>query len=146
MFKMWNAQLTERQRQKVRDDCQIAVLLIGLCLLFYISIFTGLSDYLWHSYVESSCFVLNSTVIERAWCTQNQCTPKSDAVWHLNVHSKQLNFTEYLADIRQDFNVYYEAYEYILTHHLVCINSYQHFHVHFFLGWYSRTLLCAFKQ
>jgi len=77
-----------------------------------------------HSYDESSCYVVNSTIIEKKYCSVFEGKPQSEAVWIVNVHSKQLHSTGYLADIRQTFDAYYAAYEATLTLHPVRIDRY----------------------
>ncbi len=87
----------------------------------YIGIFIGINDILWNSYRESSCSVVNTTVVERQRCLQYQTQLIFDAVWILNVQSNELHPRRYLADIRQEFNSYYKAYEAISSFNPVSI-------------------------
>ncbi len=100
------------------SDRQIAWCCMIFCFILFFFIFIVINDSLWHSYAESSCFVVNSTVVQRQSCSHCQNKPVFDAIWTVDVHPAR-----YLADIRQQFDIYYEAYEAISTLHLVSINS-----------------------
>lgn len=96
-------------------------IVIVIFLLLYLIVLIHVNDSFWHSYVESPCFIVNSTVVERECCSGYCDRPEFDAVWILDVHFNGFNSTRYLADIQQIFNSYYEAYEAILTLHPVSV-------------------------
>jgi len=144
---MSRLELIEQERREDIICRQTAWICIILCVIGYFIIFIAISDDLWHSYAESSCFVVNSTVVERQCCLRYQSKPVFDAVWVVDVHPNIFHFIRYLADIRQEFDGYYKAYEYILTFHRVSIDSCQFNHLMCtFLDWLSTTLLCAHKE
>jgi hypothetical protein len=121
---MSRAQFFERERTEDIEDRRYACSCIVVCLILYFIMFI-IDNSLWHSYVKSSCFVVNSTIVERQCCLQYQSNSVFEAVWVLNVHPNGSHSTQYLADIRQKFDNYYEAYEAILTLNLVSIDLYQ---------------------
>jgi hypothetical protein len=115
---MSKANLTKKEI----EERQMAWVAMAFCLIAYLVISIIIVNYLRHSYTESSCLVVNSSVAERQCCLKEQYKPVFDAVWVVNVHSNESRSIQYLADIRQKFDEYYEAYETILTFYPVSIH------------------------
>jgi hypothetical protein len=135
---MLRAGWVQPQRQEDITDRQAACSCIVICLLIYFLILMLIGNSLWYSYAESSCFVVNSTVFERQRCLIYESESVFDAVWIVDVHQQnELHSIQYSADIQQEFDYYYEAYEAISTFHPVCIDSCQfNFLMCSFLDWF----------
>jgi hypothetical protein len=118
---MPQAEITVEKRIEYTNVCRFSLCCIVISLAVYIGIFIGINDILWNSYRGSSCSVVNTSVVERQRCSQQQTELIFDAVWILNVQSNELHSSRYLADIRQEFNSYYKAYEAISSFNPVSI-------------------------
>ncbi|UJR10981.1 hypothetical protein I4U23_015166 [Adineta vaga] len=95
---------------------------IFLAVVLYSAVYINLHNILWNSYKETSCVIVNSSVVSKHCCGQHSSQSSYDTVWTLNVRSMDLNATEYLADIREPFSNYYLAYKNSLTSYPVSIN------------------------
>ena len=87
------------------------------------------------AYVKSSCFILNSTVVE----TNSQFSAR----WSVNISQDHFVPHHYLGQINKKFSFYHEAQEIISTTHLVSLNAY-HLHlfgISFHLDWISGRML-----
>ncbi len=116
---MLRGQLTEQDRREDINDRRSSCMCVVLSLILYGLFFMLIGDNIWNSYVETSCIVVNSTAIERHCCWAYRSKPLFDAVWVIDVYPNRWHPIRYLADIREQFNTYYEAYEAISTYHLV---------------------------
>lgn len=141
-------QFTQQQSREDIEDRLGGWCCVAIGLILYCCFFIPISNYLWNSYEESSCFVVNNRVIESQTCWKCQSEPVFYAVWVIDVHrSTRSQPTRYLADIRQKFDRYYEAYEAVLTNYVVSTDPYQFDQlISIVLEWHSTTLLCVLKR
>ena len=117
------------KRKRIACCVCLVVYIIGcICISKLVDLFT-------YSYLESRCFILNSTVVE----TNGQFSAR----WIVNISQDHFIPHHYLSQINQKFSFYYKAQEVISTTHLVSLNAY-HLHlfgISFHLDWISGRML-----
>ena len=81
-----------------------------VCIIGYICSLK-LVDFFTYSYIESRCFIIDSTVVE----TNGQFSAR----WTVNISQDHFVPHHYLSQINQRFTFYYKAQEVISTTHIV---------------------------
>ena len=81
-----------------------------VCIIGYICSLK-LVDFFTYSYIESRCFIIDSTVVE----TNGQFSAR----WTVNISQDHFIPHHYLSQINQKFSFYYKAQEVISTTHIV---------------------------
>ena len=107
--------ITQQRRDDTVSRTTAFCWIVTVCIV-YVGIFLIMNNYQWYAYKQSSCRVVNNSMAGERCGPKYLSTLQFDAVWVVNVHDDDsLHLNGYLADIRQKFESYYEAYEATVT-------------------------------